>query len=289
MDADNSENSICKTWQLDPGFDSIPTPYPMQPNPRTLDEATLAVPAGAYTTIRTYNHNSAFRFQDHVQRLENSARLAGHPVLIDADKLRIALRSVLASIPCQEYRIRIHLDLSRRVGNFYISFERLILPSEEDYSRGVWTASVYLARQNPMAKLTSFVSTAAEIRRCLPAGAVEGLMLDPDGNILEGLSSNFFGVIHGEVVTAGASVLEGITRSIVLEEVNKTGIPLRLDPVPYEKIKEISEAFITSASRTVLPVVQIDQYAVGPGLPGPVTKMLRSRVTDRILQEIEPI
>lgn len=99
-------------------------------------------------------------------------------------------------------------------------------------------------------------------------------MVDPQGRFKEGLSSNFFVVLRGEVWTAEQGVLLGITRALVIECANQLDLPLRQKPPRLEDLPIIEEAFITSSSRGVLPVRQINQTTIGALCPGPITGKL---------------
>ena len=102
-------------------------------------------------------------------------------------------------------------------------------------------------------------------------------MLGPSEELLEGLSSNFWGVVNGTVCTAEDGVLLGITRTLVLDEARAAGFAVQLRPVRRDALGTLDEAFLTSSTRGVMPVVAIDEVSVGCGAPGPVTARLHER------------
>jgi branched-chain amino acid aminotransferase len=255
----------------------------------SLDSAALQLPGGAYTTFRTFRHFHVLLMIDHFERLEETARLVGLPVRLNRERIRMALRYALDRFLSEEARVRVTLDLVQEVGTVYLTLEKLHVPSEVDYIQGVRVATRFMQRQNPKAKLTSFIETAARVRHALPAAINEAIMIGEDECLLEGLSSNFFAVLNGVVWTAEKGVLSGITRSMVLEAIQQLDIPLRLECLPVEKLALISEAFITSASRAVLPVTEIDGKQVGSGRPGPVTQRLLGRYRQIIEQSLETV
>jgi branched-subunit amino acid aminotransferase/4-amino-4-deoxychorismate lyase len=114
-------------------------------------------------------------------------------------------------------------------------------------------------------------------------------MVQPDGTILEGLSSNFFGVRGNSLWTADEGVLNGITRKVVMDEARKAGIPVHFTPLELDELKSLDEAFITSSSRAVLPVVQIDEWVIGSGAPGPITKTLLDRYNQWVEREAQSV
>jgi branched-chain amino acid aminotransferase len=282
------EKPNCATWQLSNGSNQA-QPFSILPAPASSDEAAQAIPGGAYTTFRTFHHEYAFHMDDHFSRLEESARLYGFPLEIDRERLRAAICRAIREFPVEESRIRVFLDLTAHIGDLYLSLELLKTPTDEQYAHGIKTVTINMARENPSAKLTRFIDEAAKARREIPADAVEGIMVDPGEQLLEGLSSNFFGVLRGGIYTAGEGVLAGITRALVIDEATKAGIPVHLEGVKRSQVEELSEAFITSSGRAVLPVTRIDQFQIGTGQPGALTRDLLARYLARIDREIEPI
>lgn len=110
------------------------------------------------------------------------------------------------------------------------------------------------------------------------AGAAEAFMVE-DGAITEGSSSTAYIVTHGgAIVTRPLSnaVLPGITRASLLTLVAEAGLRLEERPIRVEEAYRAAEAFYTSASAFVMPVVSIDGHVLGDGRPGPLTKRLRA-------------
>jgi branched-chain amino acid aminotransferase len=276
-------------WRMSNDPDALLERVNVSPEPGSLDAVSKAIPGGAYTTFRTFPDNRVIQFSAHTARLEETARLAGKPIHLAADQVRAAVRAAAERHPAPEKRLRVTLDLERQPGSVYIAVEALHVPAPADYERGVNVVTRQAHRNNPKAKLTSFLATASELRQTLPAGINEALMVDDDGRVLEGLTSNFFAVQNGEVWTAEEGVLSGLTRALVLEEAARAGVRVRLQPVQADDLAQIQEAFLTSASRAVLPVTRIDGRLVQTGAPGPVTLRLLARYQARIDQETEAL
>jgi len=165
--------------------------------------------------------------------------------------------------------------------------EELRVPSENDFLHGVRVVTRQMRRDNPKAKLTNFIETASEVRKDLPAGINEAVMFDEEGRALEGLSSNFFAVLDGEIWTAGEGVLDGITRALVLEAGRALRIPMRMQPPEIKNLARFQEAFITSSGRGLLPVCQVDELAIGSGKPGPTTLRVMAYCSERIQADLE--
>src|SRR5438445_12407974 len=110
-------------------------------------------------------------------------------------------------------------------------------------------------------------------------GAKEAWFVDRDGHITEGSSSNAWIVTKGgKVVTRPADngILRGITRSVLLEVIKAQGLQLEERPFAVDEAYEAREAFLTSASQIVMPVVRLDDRPIGNGAPGSVATALRA-------------
>jgi D-alanine transaminase len=109
-------------------------------------------------------------------------------------------------------------------------------------------------------------------------GAREAWLVDAQGRVTEGASSNAWIVArNGKLVThpLGRDILPGITRSVVIDVLKAQGLAIEERPFTVDEAYAAREAFITSASQIVLPVVSINGRPVGNGAPGLVAAALR--------------
>jgi D-alanine transaminase len=109
------------------------------------------------------------------------------------------------------------------------------------------------------------------------AGADDAWMIE-DGLVTEGTSNNAWIVRADRIVTRqlGHEILHGITRAAVLRLAAEAGMAVEERPFTLAEAQAAEEAFVTSASAFVMPVVRIDGVALGDGRPGPVTRRLRA-------------
>jgi D-alanine transaminase len=110
------------------------------------------------------------------------------------------------------------------------------------------------------------------------AGAREAWFVDKDGGVTEGSSSNAWIVTReGKVVTRplGHWILRGITRTVLIDVIAGQGLTLEERAFTVEEAYAAREAFLTSASQVVMPVVRIDGRPIGNGAPGLVATALR--------------
>lgn len=97
-------------------------------------------------------------------------------------------------------------------------------------------------------------------------------LLVKDGYVTEGAASNLFAVIDGVLVTPAKNheILPGITRDVILELAAANHVAYREDVISLEQLKAASEVWVTSSTREIVPVIELDGVAVGEGKPGPV-------------------
>jgi len=240
----------------------------------SLNSASRMLPKGVYTTLRTYEGSKVLPLQNQIRRLEVSAKLLGHQITLRENIFQKSLQIAIQDYLPEDTRVRFTVDLVTCPGDLYLSIERLQSPSPRDYAEGVITMTCPIHRENPESKQTTFIEVAEEIRQKMPLGTHECLLLDEQGYILEGLSSNFFYVREGKVQTASQGILSGITRSMVIETADAVGIPISLAALHISDVALVEEAFLTSSTRSVLPIFQIDNTIIGTF--GPFTRKIQT-------------
>lgn len=270
----------------------ILTPAGLHPAPYTADSLADAGQhephEGVYTITNTFNRTDVLKLNAHLDRMEDSARQAGITLTLDRPRLRAALRTMIEEADYGDVRFRITAPASPP-DQFILSIEPFNPLSAEVYAHGVAVVSVPdAARHNPAAKTTDWMQNRAAIERALPPGTFTGLLLDDHGLILEGLSSNFYAIFDDELRTAGAGVLPGIAQQIVFA-VAPAVLPVRKDAIALADVPRIDEAFITSASRGIVPVVRIDDHVIGGGIPGTRTLALRAAYAAWMADHLEPL
>ncbi len=109
-------------------------------------------------------------------------------------------------------------------------------------------------------------------------GVRDAWFVDKDGAVTEAASANAWIVIDtGVLVTrqADRAILRGITRTVLFEVIKAQGLRVEERPFTLNEAYAAREAFVTSASQIVLPVVQIDGHVIGDGRPGAIAMALR--------------
>lgn len=263
--------------------------HPVDYTAENLAEAAKYEPTnGVYTITNTYNTTQVLKMDDHLNRLEDSARRADIPLTIDRPTLRNALRTCILDYGVGDVRWRVTVGKDQPQ-NLLITLEKFTPTPAHLYENGVRVITApNSARHNAAAKTTGWMTQREGLSKAMPAGIYDTILQDADGNLLEGLAANFYAIKNGQLWTADENVLPGISRLIVFE-VAPSVLPLVRQPVNIADIPTLSEAFITSASRGIVPVVEIDGHTLGDGKPAPLTRNLREAYLAWVQTHLEEI
>jgi branched-chain amino acid aminotransferase len=244
---------------------------------------------GIYTITNTYNTFQVLKLDAHLNRMEDSARRENIPLKLDRPRLRTALRQMIAEAAFGSVRFRITAPRDKP-DQLILSIEPFKPPAPEVYANGVRCMTAPgSARRNPAAKTTDWMHDRKAILDSLPAGIYEALLLDAAENILEGLNSNFYAVLDGELRTAGSGVLPGIAQQIVFEVAPQV-LPVRKEAINVRDMRRVGEAFITSSSRGIVPVIEIDGEPISHSIaPDSCTTRLRKVYNDWVQAHLEEL
>jgi branched-chain amino acid aminotransferase len=266
---------------LDDGPRRLPTP------PGVASLHHLDLPDGIYEGLRTFGR-ARFLFLDrHLARARRSMAALGWHAPLDEGLVRRGLDAATRAFspeggPHRDAAIR--LDVFEEPEEVLGVTTRTLLamsphaPVPRDVlARGVAVGVARgKARHTPPIKRNEWI---ARRRGTGPGdgGYFEHLLVDDDERILEGSSCNVFCVRGGELLTAGAGILEGIQRGVFLELAEREGVPAREEAVPLAEVEALDEMFLTSSSRAAVPIVAVEGRSVGPGVPGPMWRRLCAR------------
>lgn len=249
-----------------------------------FDTITTELPPGLYTTFRTYaGRTKVLGLQSHLERLYLPAKAQGIvPTVRRPEDFRQILFELLSRFDVPEARVRLILDASVEPGTIYVLIQALRSLPDEVYQNGVRLETSRSSREKPSLKRTTFINETS-LERNRIGGDVFELLLTDKGRILEGMTSNFFYVRDNVLCTAGRGVLMGVTRQTVIALARREGMNYCIRALRVNELPTINEAFITSSSRGVVPVVGIDAYPVGDGSVGPVTRTLMKLYEEEVL------
>jgi len=243
-----------------------------------------------FETIRTYGAKP-FALDEHLARLERSAERVFIPLPVPRATIAAEVEQGLALSQHSESFVRVMVtrgtgplgldpDLAEKPSRVVL-VEPFVPPSPEAYQRGIDAILVRAARPTDAtpaagAKVANYLTSLLAIREARRRGAVEALIVDANGLVLEGTTSNVFFVKGGALVTPPeeAGILAGITRAHVLRAADRLGIGVALRQVVESELFDADEIFISSTLREVLPVVRLDGKTIGAGIPGAVTRRI---------------
>src|SRR5437667_428238 len=250
---------------------------------------------GVYETLRTYN-GQPFLFDRHMKRLRTSAGMLalGVPLsdaAIDARFRETMKAAGLGDSPDREAYIRILV--TRGIGELtydpaacptpsvVVIVKPNVDPPTEVFERGVKVALVPVVRNhpgsvNPLIKSNNLLNNALAMQEAFRRGGYEGVMRNYRGELAECTQSNLFIVKDGAALTPpiDAGLLPGITRAFLFEVGAEAGIPVREAVLRDADLFGADESFLTSTTREVVPIVQVDDRKNGAGIPGPGTRAL---------------
>ena len=248
---------------------------------------------GVYETMRTYNR-AAFLYDRHMRRLRRSAGALMLDVpFTDAELLRSIEQTMDAAGIGAADEAYIRVLLTRGVGELTYDPKStpapttvLIVkpfepPAPRVFSDGIRIALVGILRNHPGSvdpaiKSNNLLNNAMAMQEAYRRGAEEALMCNYRGELSECSQSNVFLVRRGVALTpkAGCGLLEGVTRTFLFEVGQDVGVEVRDEVLSPDDLATADEIFITSTTRELSPVVQVDDRVVGSGKPGPVTQKL---------------
>ncbi len=281
------------TPQLFAVADDGPRPLAVPAGADALDGLYEGLELGVYSSLRTFGHRCFLDLGHHLARTRRSMQRLGWDYDLDEPRLRRCLDRACTQAPFQEMRVRIDVLAAPATARGSGARELIALadftpPPRAIYERGVAVVTTgAIRRADPLAKTAGFVAQRRRLEADTP-GAYERLMVDREGRVLEGLSSNFYVVRAGRLVTAGEGVLEGVTRGIVLALARARGVIVELEAPRAADLAGVDEAAISSSSRGLVPVVRIDGAPVGEGAPGPVIASLSAAYDAHVAAAVRP-
>jgi len=248
---------------------------------------------GVFEGMRIYG-GKVFRLAEHLERLWNSAKAIWLEIPMTPEALAEAVNQTMQVNGIRDGYVR--LVVTRGAGTLgldpnkcsdpqvIVIADTITLYPREYYEQGLHIVTVSTIRNHPAAlspriKSLNYLNNILAKIEGLQAGCVEALMLNQKGEVSECTGDNIFLVRKGELLTPSvdAGVLEGITRSVVLELARELKIPVREIPLTQHAVYIADECFLTGSAAEIVPVTKVDSRKIGDGLPGPITRRLLKR------------
>jgi branched-chain amino acid aminotransferase len=251
-----------------------------------------------------------FRLREHVERLLRSAELVSLPLEYDCETIEAAITETVRANPgatavkASAYFASIEVDVVPLDDHVTLAIAAYN-PGEDIVSRKskqpnyhavlkLWIEKTRKNRRDdivpPQAKVAAnYASPMAAKWAAQRAGYDDILLVDEDGYIAEGPTTNVFAVESdgGLVTPPEASVLLGVTRSTILAIARDEGLVVREERLRPERLLEAAEVFVTGTTAGVWPVGSIDGHDIGDAQRGPVSQRLQQRFRSIVAGEDE--
>lgn len=263
---------------------------------------------GVYETIRSYGKRIFMR-DHHLSRLQRSADAIGLTIPIPLSEWPNLLHEAMDrnQVGNDQTDAYLRITISRGVGEIgldpalcptptvVIMAKPLHPPAAELYQRGVSLIIAQTRRNLPSAlsphiKATNFLNNILAKREAIAARVFDALFLNWEGHLTECTVSNIFFVSQGRLRTPSVDcgLLDGITRTIVLQMAGELNIPVQEGRFTQEELLRADECFLTNTSMEVMPVTAVNQQPLGPGTPGPLTRQIFRHFIDNRSRFLEP-
>jgi D-alanine transaminase len=243
---------------------------------------------GVYEVMAVYN-GQCRALDSHLDRLEKSLQSILLPSPLDKSAWKKAFLDCLAKNNLSHSDAVIYLQVTRgdslpRDFNFakeaqatYFIQTRPFEFADYDTLNKGFTAISHedIRRAHCHIKSTCLQTSVLLKHKAAEAGAEECIM-QRDDYLTEGSSSNVFMVKDGTVYTPplSKSILPGVTRSLVINLGKSLGLNIKEEPILFKNLTQADELFITSTTRTIKPIIQLDDTTIGNGQPGPIWQKL---------------
>lgn len=227
-----------------------------------------------FESLRTYDRRP-FHLDEHLNRLYRSAELIELGISYTPDYVRGVIHEIIERNTYKHATIRILVTggesedgiLPAGKSVLAVLITQLGERNMEQFARGYKLITSSLQRVSPEAKTANYVAAVRSLKEATRRNATDALFVNEQGHVLEGTRSNFF-VFHGNtLVTPRTGILLGVTRNVVLALAGGR-FAIEERPILLSELPSIDEAFITSSSKEITPVVQIDDLVIGNGKPG---------------------
>lgn len=249
---------------------------------------------GVFETLRSYG-GKPFALADHIRRLGHSANRSGI-VLENVDQLRDAVGAVLTANKLRDARLRITVTSgSGPAGLERGNSGQTQLVTASELSSWPPTAKALISpwpknEHGPLAgvKSTSNAENIVKLAYAKKHHVDELISLNTAGNLCEGTTSNVLTVDERGITTPplSAGCLSGVTRSHLITFAAAQGVEIKEMNSSKQQLYNAHEILLTSSTRIIQPIIELDGKPVGSGKPGPTAKKLTAFFLDGIKQEL---
>lgn len=219
---------------------------------------------GVYETIRVTKNRVQYRDQ-HVDRLLNSASIIGLDHQFSTQDIRRFIDALAERIEEPSFNIKMLLIGGKQSddANLYILPMNPRYPDRKLYKQGADAITVNYERYLPNAKTLNMLPSYLAYRKAKHAGAYDAVLVNANGEMLEGTMTNLFGMKDKTLHTApGTLVLEGVTRTNIIECAKKNDYTVEEVAINQSEIAKYDSFFLSSTSTKIMPLCKIDDHII---------------------------
>ena len=264
----------------------------VHPDKATISINDVAILRGysVFESLRTYDRRP-FHLDQHLTRLYQSAKLIEMEIPWSSKQIADVVHEIVARNTYQHAAIRLLVTGGESEDGMLPSGKPilvvLITPLGErdmaQFAKGCKLITTKLQRTSPEAKTANYIAAIRALKEAVRRGAADALFVNEREHVLEATRSNFF-IFRGDtLITPHRGILMGITRNVVLE-LARGRFAVEERPIMLEELALADEAFITSSSKEITPVVQIDDLMIRDGKPGTRTNQLEQLFIEMVEQ-----
>jgi branched-chain amino acid aminotransferase len=262
----------------------------VHPHQASISLNDIAVLRGysAFEALRTYDRRP-FHLADHLERLYRSAAMIDLEIPRTREDIAGVVQEIIARNTYRHASVRMLVTGGESEdGVMAVGRPKLVVMisplGERDmdrFARGYYLITTRLQREVPEAKTSNYTAAVRALKEAARRGADDALFVNEQGHVQEATRSNFFLFRGDTLVTPREEILLGITRNVVLD-LARGRFPIEERPILLEELALAGEAFVTSSSKEIVPVVRIDERVIGDGRPGPRTTELERRFIEMV-------
>lgn len=259
-------------------------------NDAKLHVSDLAIQRGfgIFDFFKTIDGNVLF-LDEHIDRFKNSAKELGLPLSYSDEDIKKQIEQLMHknNLPFSGIKMMLTGGYSKDAfslaePNLFITQHTFVIDKEAQRN-GIKVITVNHQRQLSNIKTTDYLMAIMSLPKMKSEGAQDILYYNSE-SITECPRSNIFIINQeNEILTPEKNILSGITRAKILEFKNK-GYTIKVGDIALNEVYQAKEAFMSSTTKNILPITAIDDYVIGDGKPGPLTKELISEF-DKLIQE----
>lgn len=257
---------------------------------------------GVFETIRIYK-NKIFQFDQHLERLFYGLKKLEIKVPLNKEVILKTAKMLINMNGLEDGALRV--VVTRGEGEFGLSRSLCSQPSilisvspikcklEKLHEQGV-ACSVVSVRKPPAQAIPADIKSLSMLNNILAKAeakkndSFEGIILNMEGYVAEGATSNIFCISEGRLVTPDLScgVLKGITRGIVMNLAQSMGLEVWEGFLTVNEIYNSAECFLTSTLIEIMPVISLDGRKIGKGKAGEITKALTEKFRGVVKKQV---